>query len=91
MKDIPSRLKDRIYLPVGLTNCRIILDCFEINSDKPKKMDQQKATFSSYKYHVTGKNLTGIAPNAIITYMSEQYAGPLLKKRLYNTATLWHH
>lgn len=51
--EIPSRKKNKCCLPSSFssfTNCRIIIDCTEIYTVMPKKMESQKATYSSYKH-----------------------------------------
>lgn len=85
MTRIPSRFKNNECLPSvfkSLVDCRIILDCTEMFTDRPNKMDNQKAVYSPYKHHVTGKGLIGIAPNGIITYSSELYPGSLSDKKI---------
>lgn len=78
MKDIPSEKKNNICIPAcfsSFENCRIVLDCTEIQCDIPNSMHQQKLTYSSYKSRNTCKILIGCAPNGSCTYCSKIYPG----------------
>ena len=61
LKDkIPSVSKNRLCLPScfsNFSNCRIILDCTEIQSEVPSNMESQSVTFSLYKQRHTFKGL----------------------------------
>ena len=74
LKDkIPSVSKHGMCLPScfsNFSNCRIILDCTEIQREIPSNMESQSATFSHYKQRHTFKGLNGVAPNGVITYVS---------------------
>lgn len=85
MKSIPPRSKNQACLPVAFEsfkNCRIILDCTEIYSEKPSSMENQRLTYSSYKHHNTWKVLVGVAPNGVITYVSQAYPGSVSDKKI---------
>lgn len=85
MNDIPSRRQNKKSSPTvfkEFPNCRIVLDCTEMFTDKPQKMIQQKSVYSPYKHHVTFKPLIGIAPNGVVTYASRFYPGSTSDKRI---------
>lgn len=78
MKEIPDKTQNLKSMPNAFkefTDCRSILDCTEMFTDKPNRMDHQKDFYSPYKHHVTVKPLVGTAPNGVITYASELYLG----------------
>lgn len=94
MKEIPSRFKNNECLSAAfkcLIDCRIILDCTDMFTDKPNKMNNQKAIYSPYKHHVTGKGLIGIAPNDVTTYASDVYPGSLSDKRIVQHCGVTNH
>lgn len=79
MDVIPSRKKNKTCLPScfsTFTNCRAILDCTEIftTASRPS-MKTQKLTYSSYKHRNTLKGLVCVAPNGVITFLSDLYPG----------------
>ena len=86
LKDkIPSVSKNRMCLPTcfsNFSNCRIILDCTEIQCEVPSNMESQSATFSHYKQRHTFKGLIGVAPNGVITYASGLYPGSTSDKAI---------
>lgn len=87
MAEIPSRHKNKMCMPASFssfTNCRIIIDCTEVNTIQPGKMDRQKSTYSTYKHRNTLKGLVGVAPNCVVTFVSELYPGSTSDKKLHN-------
>ena len=52
-----------------------IIDCTEIFIEKPANQKLQRATWSDYKHHNTGKILVSVAPNSHITFVSNVYNG----------------
>nr|XP_015837361.1 PREDICTED: uncharacterized protein LOC107398283 isoform X1 [Tribolium castaneum] len=79
MTTMPSREKNKSCLPTcfsNFTNCRAVLDCTEIFTVVSRKsMSTQKLTYSTYKHHNTFKGLIGVAPNGVITFVSDLYVG----------------
>ena len=53
----------------------MIIDCTDIEIATPAKMSDQKQTYSTYRGMNSFKVLIGVAPNAIITYVSPLYPG----------------
>ncbi|XP_029348362.1 uncharacterized protein LOC103310650 [Acyrthosiphon pisum] len=86
MSKIPSKNKNKLCLPNSFstfTNCRIILDCTEIKTDTTRvSMVTQKATFSSYKHYHTLKTLIGVAPNGVVTFVSDFFPGSTSDKTI---------
>ena len=76
---IPSVAKNQLCLPGSFhsfSNCRIVLDCTEVQCAQVRDdMAIQKETFSNYKSRNTFKALVGVAPNGVITYVSNLYPG----------------
>ncbi|XP_044763919.1 uncharacterized protein LOC123320620 [Coccinella septempunctata] len=74
MGSIPSRIKNKQCMTAcfsTFTNCRIVLDCTEVKCIKPSSLEKQKSTYSSYKHQNTVKGLIGVAPNGVITFVSD--------------------
>lgn len=85
MENIPSRNKNRCCMPAcfsTFTNCRIVLDCTEVKCVKPISLEKQRLTYSSYKHQNTLKGLIGVAPNGVITFVSDLYPGSLSDKKI---------
>ena len=59
----------------GYTRLRCIIDCTEIFLERPKSVNSQKSTWSSYKHHTTAKFLIAISPNGFVTFVSDVYGG----------------
>lgn len=53
----------------------IIIDCFEIFTEKPGTKDAVVKMYSSYKHHYTAKVLIGITPFGSISFVSKPYTG----------------
>ena len=71
---VPSRFKNGISAPVALAdfpNCRMILDCTDIEVVTPKRMDLQRLTNSTNRSMNSFKALVGEAPNGVITSVSK--------------------
>lgn len=85
MNEIPTRSKNKKSMPNAFKEfieCRIVIDCTEMFTDKPTRMDWQKYFYSSYKHHVTFKPLVGAAPNGVATYCSQLYPGSTSDKAI---------
>lgn len=57
------------------SNVQSIIDCFEVQIEKPTNAVQQALTWSSYKSCNTIKYLISITPDGLISYISEGYGG----------------
>ncbi|XP_077982798.1 uncharacterized protein LOC144437668 isoform X1 [Glandiceps talaboti] len=56
-------------------NCVVILDCFEVFSERPTDLVARAQTWSNYKHHNTAKFLIGISPQGTIIYISKAWGG----------------
>ena len=68
---------------------RVILDCTELFIEMPTSARSQSATFSSYKHHNTAKGLVGIAPNGLITFVSDLYTGRISDKKITSNSGIY--
>ena len=64
---------------------RVILDCTELFIEMPTSARAQSSTFSNYKHHNTAKRLVGIAPNGMVTFVSDLYTGRNLTEKSLQT------
>ena len=75
----PSEKSVRRNLPVAFRanyrNVVSIIDCFEIEIEKPENPKWQSLTWSQYKKTNTIKYLVSITPNGIINFISKGYGG----------------
>lgn len=53
----------------------VILDCFELFTERPSGALNKVYTYSNYKHHQTVKYLIGIAPHGVVTFISEGWGG----------------
>ncbi|XP_031334826.1 uncharacterized protein LOC116164746 [Photinus pyralis] len=84
-KSLPTTSKIKTCLPSAFatfTNCRIIIDCTEIYTAVAGQLDKQKQTYSNYKHRNTLKALVGVAPNGVIIFVSDLYAGNTSDKEI---------
>lgn len=84
-KNVPSVTQNRACLPrcfAQFPNCRMVIDCTEIRIDQADSLKLRCATYSNYKSHTTFKSLIGIAPNGVVTYVSDLYGGSKSDKEI---------
>ena len=94
MATIPSRDKNKISAPSSFSNfttCRIVIDCTDIEVAAPGLMSQQKAVYASYRGMHSFKVIVGVAPNAVITYVSKLYPGSISDKSIVQKSGLLNH
>ena len=60
----------------------VIMDCFECFIERPSSLLARASTWSQYKHHNTVKFLIGIAPQGVITYISDAWGGRVSDKYL---------
>ena len=60
----------------------VIMDCFELFTERPSGALNKVYTFSNYKHHQTIKYLIGIAPQGVVTFISEGWGGRTSDKHL---------
>ena len=64
------------------SDCRVIIDCTEINTETPQSLANKSLMYSNYKSHMTWKALLGISPCGMITFTSDLWAGSISDKQL---------
>ncbi|XP_039301447.1 uncharacterized protein LOC120356562 [Nilaparvata lugens] len=82
---IPSLMKNKACLPncfSNFTSCRIIIDCTEVYCAVPAEMSKKQSMYSNYKHRYTLKGLVGVAPNGVVTYISDLYGGSTSDKKI---------
>lgn len=63
-------------------NCAVIIDLFEIFTERPSNLLARAQTCSSYKHHNTAKYLIGITPQGTMCYISSGWGGRVSDKHL---------
>lgn len=95
MRTVPSREKNQAFLPgsfMFLGNCKMVIDCSDIEIATPSKMsDQKKITYSTYRGMSSFKVLLGVAPNAVINYVSPLYPGSTSDKAVVERCGVLSH
>ena len=69
----------------------IIIDCTEIEMERPSALNNQSACYSSYKSRTTMKNLVGITPSGATVFVSELYPGSISDKEITVKSGLLNH
>lgn len=85
MTTIPSRYKNDTCSPSSFsqfTSCKVVIDCTDVEIATPGLMSQQNVTYSTYRGMNSFKVLIGVAPNAVITYVSKLYPGSISDKAI---------
>ena len=79
MTQLPSQNKNKASLPDSFgdfSNCRVIIDCTEFHIATPRKdLLAASASYSNYKHFLSVKYLIGVAPNGVITFVSQGFPG----------------
>lgn len=92
---IPSTRKNQACTPGCFSpfpNCRIILDCTEVQCAVPRgNFEDQRSTYSNYKARNTLKALVGVAPNGTITYVSDLFGGCCSDKQIVKKCGVLNH
>lgn len=81
----PSKLSVKVTSPIryaSVPGLRAIIDCSEIFLETPKDPKLQSSTWSDYKHHNTAKFLIAVAPNSMITFVSNLYNGRCSDKNI---------
>ncbi|XP_077507386.1 uncharacterized protein LOC144118069 [Amblyomma americanum] len=79
------------FIDNGYDTTTCIVDCSEINLQRPKKLTPRAQTYSSYKAHNTVKFLIAIAPDGYIMYVSPAYGGRASDKYITKDCKLEDH
>ncbi|XP_013399039.1 uncharacterized protein LOC106165380 [Lingula anatina] len=83
----PERESLRISMQMSFrkefgTKVAVILDCFELKIEKPSAPLSKVYTYSNYKHYHSVKYLIGIAPQGVITFISEGWGGRTSDKHI---------
>ena len=75
----PSRSKINKYFPKSFRkhfpHTRAVIDCTEINIQRPRKPTPQSETYSTYKSHNTFKILLAVTPTGAFSFVSDLWGG----------------
>ena len=69
----------------------IIIDCTEIEMERPSALNNQSACYSSYKSRTTMKALVGITPSGATAFVSKLYPGSISDKEITMKSGLLNH
>lgn len=78
-------------IPVYFTSfedVRIVVDCTEISTQKPKCLCCRIKFYSHYKGQTTIKFMTGVSPAGLITFISEPYGGRTSDKHIFENSNI---
>ena len=80
----PSRTLIDSWMPrvfrMRYPNTRIIIDCYEIQCQRPSGLLNQSITYSDYKSRNTFKVLIGCTPTGLVLFVSEVFGGRISDK-----------
>ena len=72
-------------------NCKMVIDCTDVEIAAPGLKSDQKLTYSIYRGMNSFKTLIGVAPNAVITYVSKLFPGSTSDKASVENSGLLSH
>lgn len=83
----PERKVLQGTMPMAFQKCfgtkvAVVLDCFEVFIERSSSMLPPAHTWSNYKHHNTVKFLIGIAPQGVITFISNGWCGRTSDKEI---------
>lgn len=88
----PSKCVVRDTMPQQFNKCfpstRVIVDATEIPIQKPAHVNEQSATFSTYKNRNTLKVLVGCTPRGLVSYVSDGYGGRTSDRQICERSAL---
>ena len=81
----PSRQQILQWMPKcfnNFRNTRIIIDCYEVECQRPSGLMNSSVTYSQYKSRNTWKVLVGCTPAGLVSFISEAWGGRISDKEL---------
>ena len=60
----------------------MVIDCTEIHTERPSRLNARKGLWSNYKHHSTLKALIGISPNGSINFLFRVLGGRASDKKV---------
>ena len=81
----PSRQQVVQWMPKcfnNFRNTRIIIDCYEVECQRPSGLMNSSVTYSQYKIRNTWKVLVGCTPAGLVSFVSEAWGGRISDKEL---------
>ncbi|XP_015770603.1 PREDICTED: uncharacterized protein LOC107349020 [Acropora digitifera] len=63
-------------------NTVVVIDCTEVQMERPSALDNQSSCYSTYKSRPTMKSLVGITPSGVVGFVSELYPGSTTDKEI---------
>ena len=75
----PSRARIDHHMPAAIKRrfptTRVIIDCMEIQIERPTSLINQAVTYSNYKSRNTMKFWIGVSPSGLVTFVSDAWGG----------------